>query len=89
MIAGLDGGLGGAYLGWVGSYFGQAEIQDFGATPLRDKDVCRLDVAVYDPFGVLLDDAVVRDRLADRLGGAGHRRGILGCNLRASQRLLF
>ena len=89
MMAGLDGGLGGAYLGCVGSYFGQAEIQNFGVTPLRDKDVCRLDVAVYDPFGVLLDDAVVRDRLAHGWEGLAIVEESLGCNLRASQRLLF
>jgi hypothetical protein len=36
----------------VRSYLGKAEIQNLGMTSLGDKDIGRLNVAMYDPFGV-------------------------------------
>src|SRR6266404_6805741 len=44
------GGLSGRRSGQ--SELGQTEVQDFGVAALGDEDVCRLDVAVHDAFGV-------------------------------------
>ena len=37
---------------WFEREFGQAEVEDLGVTPIRDKDVRGLDIAMNDAFGV-------------------------------------